>query len=66
MLDLLKGAELPVEDLTDETLKNFMVARGKDNSIMGVVGVEMYRENGLLRSLAVDPAYPGKGLGEYS
>lgn len=63
VLDLLTGAELPVEDLTDEILKNFMVARGKDNSIIGVVGIEIFQENGLLRSLAVQPAYRGKGLG---
>jgi amino-acid N-acetyltransferase len=63
VLDLLCSAELPVEDLTDETMKNFMVARSMDNSIIGVAGVEIYQENGLLRSLAVDPAYRGKGLG---
>ena len=63
MLDLLSGAELPVEDLTDKIMKNFMVARGKDNTIIGVVGIEMYQENGLLRSLLVQPAYRGKGLG---
>ena len=63
VLELLIGAELPVEDLTDETMKNFMVARSEDNSIIGVVGIEMFQENGLLRSLAVQPAYQGKGLG---
>ena len=63
VLDLLAGVELPVEDLTDETMKNFMVARSEDHSIIGVVGIEMFQENGLLRSLAVQPAYRGKGLG---
>jgi amino-acid N-acetyltransferase len=63
VLDLLNGADLPIEDLTDEKMKNFMVAKGKDNCIIGVVGVEMYQESGLLRSLAVHPAYRGKGVG---
>jgi amino-acid N-acetyltransferase len=63
VLDLLYRAELPVEDLTDENMKNFMVARGENNDIIGVAGVEIYQENGLLRSLAVDPAYREKGLG---
>jgi amino-acid N-acetyltransferase len=63
VLELLKSAELPVEDLTDEIMKNFMVARGKGNSIIGVVGIEMFQENGLLRSLAVQRACRGKGLG---
>ena len=44
-------------------MKNFMIARGKDGSIIGVVGVEMYQESGLLRSLVVHPAYRGTGLG---
>jgi amino-acid N-acetyltransferase len=63
VLDLLTGAELPIEDLSDEKMQNFMVARSEDNSIVGVVGIEMFQENGLLRSLAVQPAYRGKGLG---
>jgi len=63
VLDLLNGAELPTEDLTDEKMKNFMVARDKDGCIIGVVGVEIYQEIGLLRSLAVHPAYRARGLG---
>ncbi len=63
MLDLLSDAELPVEDLTDAKLKNFLIAKGRDGSVIGVVGVEMYGENGLLRSLTVHPSYRGNGLG---
>ena len=63
VLDLLTGAELPVEDLTNEKMQNFMVARGEDNTIIGVVGIEMFQEIGLLRSLAVQSAIRGKGLG---
>ena len=63
ILDLLGRAELPVGDLTDETMKNFMVAKGKDGTVVGVIGVEIFAEKGLLRSLAVDSACRGKGLG---
>ena len=63
VLDLLNGSQLPVEDLTDEKMKNFMIAKAKDGAIIGVVGIEMYQENGLLRSLAVHPAHRGRGLG---
>ena len=63
VLGLLDEAELPIKDLTDEKMKNFMIAKGKDGSIIGVVGIEMYRDGGLLRSLAVHPAYRGTGLG---
>ncbi|UCG07439.1 MAG: GNAT family N-acetyltransferase [Desulfobacterales bacterium] len=63
VLDLLSGAGLPVEDLTNEKMINFMVAKGQDDCIIGVVGVEMYQETGLLRSLAVHPTYREKGIG---
>jgi len=63
VLDLLNEAELPINDLTSEKMKNFIVARRKDGSIIGVVGVEMYQGSGLLRSLVIQPSYRGKGLG---
>ena len=63
VLGLIKAAGLPTEDLTDEKMKNFLVARTKDDSILGVVGVELYQESGLLRSLAVDPDSREKGVG---
>jgi len=63
VLDLLDEAKLPTKDLTEEKMKNFMIAKAKDGSIIGVVGVEIYRGSGLLRSLAVHPARRGTGLG---
>ena len=63
VLDLLNGAELPIEDLTTEKMNKFMIARDEDDCIIGVVGIEMYQGSGLLRSLAVHPAYRGKGIG---
>ena len=63
VLGLLDEAQLPTKDLTDDKMKNFMIAKGKDGSIIGVVGFEIYQESGLLRSLAVQPAYRGAGLG---
>jgi amino-acid N-acetyltransferase len=63
VLALLNGVELPIEDLTEEKMKNFFVARDSDDRIIGVVGVELYQEWGLLRSLVVHPAFRGTGLG---
>lgn len=63
VLDLLGEAELPLDDLTDEKMKNFMVAKNKDDRVVGVVGLETYQDSGLLRSLAVHPAYRRTGLG---
>ena len=63
ILDLLGLAKLPIQDLTDEKLDHFMIAKGQDDSLLGVVGFEYYQNMGLLRSLAVHPLYRNKGLG---
>ena len=64
IIELLTDANLPIEDLTTDKLKNFLVARGKDGSVMGTVGVESYQDVGLLRSLVVHPGYRGRGVGK--
>jgi amino-acid N-acetyltransferase len=63
VLYLLSAAELPSEDLTGEKMKNFLVAKDQDDCIIGVVGVEMYQDTGLLRSLAVHPTCRGRSIG---
>ena len=60
---LLSQAKLPIEDLTDEKMDLFVIAKDQDDSLLGVVGVEFYENMGLLRSLAVNPLYRNKGLG---
>src|SRR4030067_634123 len=42
-------------------LKSFMVAKA-GKKIVGVIGVEVYGQVGLLRSLCVDQAYRGQGI----
>jgi amino-acid N-acetyltransferase len=63
VLYLLHAANLPTEDITDGHLHNFWgyVADGK---VIGVVGLEPFTDRGLLRSLTVDPAHRGCGLGK--
>lgn len=58
---LLRQNDLPSEDI-DGFLKNFILARNK-NKIIGVVGLEAYGEEGLLRSLVVDNNCRGVGIG---
>ena len=65
IVKLLSQARLPAQDLTLEKLKHFLVAKAKDGSVIGAVGVELYQDVGLLRSLVVHPAYQGKGLGKW-
>lgn len=63
IIKLLSQAKLPVQDLTHEKLEHFLVAKAKDGSVMGTIGVEVHQDVGLLRSLVVHPSCRGKGLG---
>lgn len=64
VLKLLSQAELPIGDLTNDKLKNFLIARGKGGSVIGTIGVEFYQDVGLLRSLVVHPSHRGNGSGK--
>jgi len=64
IVKLLSQAKLPTQGLTLEKLKHFLVAKGKEGSVIGAIGVELYQDVGLLRSLVVHPSYRGKGLGK--
>ena len=59
---LLSGAGLPTIDLTPDSLSDFLVAADA-GEVVGVVAVERCDGYGLLRSLVVDPAWRGTGLG---
>ena len=48
---LLQAQELPVSDITDEHLEPFFFV-GSDGSPTGLVGLEIYGADALLRSLA--------------
>ena len=58
---MLDAAALPHADLTPEHLAHFLVLREGD-AIMGVVGMEVRDDVGLLRSLAVAAERRGGGL----
>ncbi|MEO6851672.1 MAG: arsenic resistance N-acetyltransferase ArsN2 [Mucilaginibacter sp.] len=60
IVSLLQAEKLPTDDLP-ETLDNFMVAM-EDNEMVGVIGLEIYENYGLLRSLAVIPAFRSQGV----
>ncbi|KAA8485598.1 amino-acid N-acetyltransferase [Arcticibacter tournemirensis] len=60
LIELLAAEKLPVADLP-ETLDNFIVAI-QDGAVVGVAGVEVYGQYGLLRSLAVHPAHRSVGI----
>lgn len=62
VLALLAEAGLPYQDLTAAHLADFMVATG-ESSVLGIVGLERYGENALLRSLVVRPESRFTSLG---
>ncbi|MCS6913282.1 MAG: UDP-N-acetylmuramate:L-alanyl-gamma-D-glutamyl-meso-diaminopimelate ligase [Myxococcales bacterium] len=62
VLALLQRVNLPTEGLAPD-LANFLVLREADGKVVGCVGLEVYGEDSLLRSLAVVPERRGEGLG---
>lgn len=59
---LLSSCQLPTDDLTPAGLSRFLVATAGDG-IGGVCGIEAFGADGVIRSLAVDPALRGQGVG---
>ncbi len=60
--ELLTRVKLPTDDL-EMHLPHFWVAE-QQGKVVGCVGMEVYPEGGLLRSLAVAPGLQKQGLGE--
>ncbi|HEX8903901.1 MAG TPA: arsenic resistance N-acetyltransferase ArsN2 [Longimicrobiaceae bacterium] len=59
---LLRRAELPPDGLDEQFGEAYAVAES-DGRIVGAAGVEVYGGAGLLRSVAVDGEWRGRGLG---
>jgi len=62
--EFLKSCGLPAQDLTPEILAGFELAFAADGRLVGQIGLEIFGDIGLLRSLAVAPDLRGQGLGE--
>jgi amino-acid N-acetyltransferase len=62
VLSLLGEAHLPTQGVEPRALPDFIVAE-RDGKLVGVVGLEIYRDSALLRSAAVDPRWRGTGVG---
>src|SRR4029077_19698228 len=62
---LLEACDLPSEDLTAEHLEHFILCRAGATGarIVGSVGLELFGDVGLLRSLAVATELRGRRLG---
>src|SRR5512143_3289724 len=60
-LDLLRRCELTEQDVA-ERWGHYFVVREDDGRVVGVAGLEIHGDDGLLRSVAVDADYRGQGL----
>ena len=58
---LLQRVQLPDHGVADQ-FGHYLVVRDASR-VVGVCGVEVCGEDGLLRSVAVDPDYQGEGIG---
>ena len=58
---LLAECDLHTADLTDEMMRDFLVAR-KGDQIVGVIGLEVVGTDALLRSLAVAEKFRRQGV----
>jgi amino-acid N-acetyltransferase len=59
---VLTQAALPSDGLEDH-LDTLLVVRADDGSTIGCAGLELYGDQALLRSVALDAAYRGQGKG---
>jgi amino-acid N-acetyltransferase len=60
---LLASASLPTSDLSDNDMKDFFYA-GPATAPIGIVGLQFYGSDALLRSLVVTSAQRKQGLGQ--
>jgi amino-acid N-acetyltransferase len=58
----LEANGLPASGV-DKCVENFVVAHDKNDSWVGIAGLEVYGKGGLLRSVAVDRRFRGMGQG---
>lgn len=63
-IQILRDAALPTEDLTESHVEHFFYA-GSPDKPTGLVGLEVFGEVALLRSLAVVPERRGFGEGQH-
>lgn len=60
---ILDSCRLPGHDLTKDHLEHFYILK-KDSEALGCVGLEIYEEHALLRSLAILERARGEGFGK--
>jgi tRNA (guanine37-N1)-methyltransferase len=64
VISLLQRTGLPAQGLLDQFPHAYAVTEDSTGAIIGAAGVERYGDDGLLRSVAVDEAWRGRGVAE--
>lgn len=59
----LRDSDLPLDGLRDQFGEAYAVAES-DGQVIGVEGIEVHGDDGLLRSAAVAASWRGKGVGD--
>jgi amino-acid N-acetyltransferase len=59
----LREADLPLDGLHDQFGDGYAIAEA-DGQLIGVEGIEVHGDSGLLRSAAVLPGWRGRGVGD--
>lgn len=60
--NLLKENQLPCQDISEKLADLFIGYIGSER--VGIGGLEIYEDSGLLRSLVIETAFRGKGYGK--
>jgi amino-acid N-acetyltransferase len=63
VIGLLESASLPTSDLSDGDMTDFFYA-GPSGAPIGIVGLQFYGSDALLRSLVVSASHRAQGLGQ--
>lgn len=63
IIALLRECKLPTDGITDQLGSNYVVAL-LGSCVVGVAGIEVYGDYGLLRSVAVAPEVRGRNVGK--
>ncbi len=61
---LLQGANLPLDGLDEQFGEGYAIALDAAGTAIGVEGIEVYGDSGLLRSAVVSGTHRGHGIGE--
>lgn len=62
IISLLTQCNLVTEDISNNSIINFLIARNLNKQLVGIIALDQYSNVGLLRSLAVVKDYRNRGI----